>query len=359
MAQAPSRSSRLDPEFVAAHDAALRHARMWFPPDTAIKDADLGVTALAADGFREDADVECRFKVEGVGGATPKFTCVLPDGDDIKIKYGAANAEVYTEVLATRLLNTLGFPADRMYPVHRVRCFGCPADPFRQLQCLNDGVSKQRCFPDVDYKHFVDFPSAVVERSVSGRRIETEKERGWAWRELTKVDHSIGGASPAEVDAFRLLAVFLGHWDNKAKNQRLLCLGEAKRDEKAVAGSPSCERPVAMVQDVGATFGPEKLDLTRWSATPIWRDVARCVVSMRTLPYGGSTFPDAQISEAGRLFLADLLTQLSVDQIRSLFAGARIASYPHPTPAGRDINNWVKAFRAKVHAIADRPACPA
>ena len=40
------------------------------------------------------------------------------------------------------------------------------------------------------------------------------------------VDPSKGGAPRAHVDALRLLAVFLAHWDNKAENQRLVCLSE-------------------------------------------------------------------------------------------------------------------------------------
>ena len=199
----------------------------------------------------------------------------LPDGDDIKVKYGRDNPEVYTEVVATRLLSALGFPADRMYPVAKVRCFGCSADPFKDLQCLNEGLAKERCFPDVNYDRYEDFDNAVIERSVDGRRIEVTKERGWSWKELSLIDAKAGGSSRAEVDALRLLAIFLGHWDNKAKNQRLLCLGERDVERTATVGSVTCDRPVAMVQDVGATFGPDKLNLEKWSATPIWANAGR------------------------------------------------------------------------------------
>ena len=138
----PARSSKVDPAFVAAHDAALRRARVWFKPEQPIAEADLGVTNAGPDGFLEDAVVNCTFKIEGAAGTTPKFACALPDGDEIKVKYGRDNPEVYTEVIATRLLNALGFPADRMYPVAKVRCFGCSADPFKDLQCLNEGLAE-------------------------------------------------------------------------------------------------------------------------------------------------------------------------------------------------------------------------
>src|SRR6185436_20438814 len=130
-ATSPARRPKVDPAFVAAHDAALRRARVWFKPEKPIADANLGVTGPEPDGFHKDAVVNCTFKIEGASGTTPKFVCVLQDGDEIKVKYGRDNPEVYTEVMATRLLNALGFPADRMYPVARVRCFGCSADPFK------------------------------------------------------------------------------------------------------------------------------------------------------------------------------------------------------------------------------------
>ena len=355
---APERKSRVNPAFVEAHNEALARARVWFKPEKPIAEANLAVTSAGLDGFGEDAVVNCTFKIEGVAGTSPKFECVLPDGDQIKVKYGRANPEVYTEVLATRLLNAMGFPADRMYPVAKVRCFGCPADPFKDLQCLNQGLAKERCFPDLNHDRYEDFDYAVIERPLGGRRIETKRERGWSWKELAMIDANAGGSSRAEVDALRLLAVFLGDWDNKAKNQRLLCLGEPAAKKAATIGSVTCDHPVAMVQDLGATFGPDKLNLEKWSATPIWANTDRCLVSMRTLPYGGSTFRDLEISEEGRAFLADLLRQLSTGQIRALFAGARVSAFPHASAAGRDIDNWVKAFEAKVDAIVNRPACP-
>jgi hypothetical protein len=353
----PARSPKVDSAFVAAHHSVLSRARVWFKPDKPIAEANLGVSSIEPDGFRENAVVNCTFKIEGVAGSTPKFTCTLPDGDEIKVKYGRDNPEVYTEVVATRLLNALGFPADRMYPVAIVRCFGCPADPFKGLQCLNEGAARERCFPDVNYERYEDFEYAVIERPREGRRIETTKERGWSWEELALIDAKAGGSSRAEVDALRLLAVFLGHWDNKAKNQRLFCVGEPDVEKARTIGAVKCDRPVAMVQDLGATFGPDKLNFERWSATPIWTNADRCAVSMHALPYGGSTFRDVEISEDGRAFLANLLGQLSTGQIRALFAGARVSAYPRATESGRNIDNWVRAFQTKVDAIVNRSAC--
>jgi hypothetical protein len=81
-------------------------------------------------------------------------------------------------------------------------------------------------------------------------------------------------------------------------------------------------------------------------------------VSMKTLPYGGSSFPDVRISEEGRAFLAARLGKLTATQVRDLFVGARVAQYPHANPAQHDVENWVQAFQTKVRAITDRAPCP-
>ena len=337
--------------FTAIHDEAMRRARVWEEPATPSDDAQLDRNPDGSHAFAADEVVECRFKPGGIAGSTPKFECELPGGEHVKVKYGRSNAEVYTEVAATRLFAALGFPADRMYVVQRVRCFGCPEDPFPRLECVNDGTPIEDCFPSLDFTAYQDFEDAVIERPLKGRRIEMKNLRGWTWEELKFIDPVQGGAARAEVDALRLLAVFVGHWDNKGKNQRLLCRDESKEDER-------CEHPLAMVQDLGATFGPMKLDLAGWSRTKIWADAASCKVSMHGMPYGGSTFPDVFISEEGRRFLASRLGRLSAGQIRALFEGARITRFPHRRAAARRVDNWVRAFQTKVRAIVNRAPCP-
>src|SRR5206468_4506725 len=63
---------------------------------------------------------------------------------------------------------------------------------------------------------------------------DLDGEPGWAWWELKDSE-----APRADLDALRLLAVFLAHWDNKAGNQRLVCLDPAPR----VPDQP-CAQPV-------------------------------------------------------------------------------------------------------------------
>ena len=156
---------------------------------------------------------------------------------------------------------------------------------------------------------------------------------------MSAIDPSVGGASRAEVDALRLMAVFLNHWDNKGPNQRLLCEGEQKAP---------CSHPLAMLQDAGSDLGPNKMNLDHWRQRSIWSDGASCALSMKGLPYDGATFPDVRITEAGRRLVADRLAPLSHGQVRSLFSAAGF----------EDVDGWTAAFEDKVRQIAHRDACP-
>jgi len=112
------------------------------------------------------------------------------------------------------------------------------------------------------------------------------------------------------------------------------------------------------VQDLGATFGPVKLDLPNWRRTPVWADRATCTVSMKSLPYGGATFPDRRISEAGRQMLTGLLEQLSSGQLTDLFTASRVIEYDEISAETRSAAPWVEAFRNKIRQIADGGPCP-
>jgi hypothetical protein len=319
----------------AEREQILRSAQIWMEPKVSIEEARLDANPTGPDGFAVSDEVECEFEPEPLGGNTPKFDCELENDEIIRVKYGRDNQEIYAEVAASRLLSTLGFPTDDIYVVSRVRCFGCPPDPFKTFAGrVDDDVA-------------VVFDDAIIERPRKGRRVETRKVTGWRWRELAKIDATAGGASRAQVDAFRVMAVFLSHWDNKPENQRLICL-----DEK-------CTRALAMVHDLGGTFGPFKVELKGWASRRIWADAATCTVSMRGLPYDGSSFDDEKISEEGRAFLAVRLARLSDDQIRALFTGARFTNAPSKDPGSKDVANWVRAFQAKRDEIVNRPPCPA
>jgi hypothetical protein len=270
------------------------------------------------------------------------------------VKYGRRNPEVFAEVAATRLLTALGFAADRMHLVARVECAGCPRFPFQALRCDALTGWQSACFAAaLNHRDSVTFEPAVIERPLPGRVIESRERPGWAWFELDRIDRAQGGASRAELDALRLIAVILAHWDNKAENQRVICPPEALRPDG------SCGHPIALIQDLGATFGPVKLDLPNWRRTPVWKDARSCTVSMERLPFKGATFPESTISEDGRLLILGLLEQLTSAQLETLFASSGVTTFDAVSGEGRNPKAWVRAFRQKVRQVREAGPCPA
>ena len=335
----------------AVRNAAFASARVWQQPPAPVNEARLDMNPPG--GFAPTDEVSCRFNPKAVSGTTPKFYCDMPNGETLKVKYGQGNPELNAEVAATRLLTALGFFSDRVFVVKRVRCAGCPSFPFQALQCLDRVGVKAACFPrGINYDRIVDFNSAVIEKKIEGRVIEAVEDQGWGWYELQQVDPQRGGSSRAEVDAFRLMAVFLAHWDNKDANQRLVCRPGA---DEAGGG---CAAPVAIMQDVGATFGPNKVDLHNWRLGQIWKDGASCLVSMEHMPWGGGTFPEHRISEAGRRHLLGLLEQLSDAQLRALFDGSGMTAHDQVSAESRSAEPWIAAFKEKVKQIRDAAPCP-
>jgi hypothetical protein len=331
-------------------DDALARARVWRPVDVAA--FDFGANPPDPNEALSGSLVSCRFLSDGVSGTTPKFNCVLPDGEVVKVKYGR-NPEIPSEAAGTRLLTGLGFAADRIYIVPRLRCYGCPPLPFHVSRVL--GFVRAEHLPGLlgPDGRVAEYEWVAIERRLEARPIEADGESGWGWFELQSMGHG-GGASAAEIDAFRLIAAFLVHWDNKIPNQRLVCV-----TPDAPVDTP-CPEPVAMIQDLGASFGPHKVDLNGWQSTRVWADRASCRVSMRHLPFLGATFPEGHISEAGRRLLAKQLTAMTPSQIASLFSGARFGPYEEGRWLGpsADERAWVAAFQDKVRQIVEGGPCP-
>ena len=331
-----------------ARAAALRQARVWMPADVAA--ADLAANPPDPAGTLSEPIVRCRYLDSPARGTTAKFDCVLRDGEVVKIKYGHTG-EIQAEIAASRLLTALGFGADRMYLIPRVRCYGCVRTPFYTNWVLDRVHARELVVRSVPEDSYTDFEWAGVERHFDGLPIEAGEREGWAWFELDPIEPS-RGANRAERDALRLAAMFLAHWDNKASNQRLVCLAPAP------SGPAPCPRPFALINDLGATFGPNKVDLDHWKAVPIWADRARCTVSMRQFPYSGSTFSDTTISEAGRQLIARELAALGERQVVALFSGARFREFHGGRGAGADEHAWAAVFLDKVRQIAGRGPCP-
>jgi hypothetical protein len=163
-----------------ARDNAIARAQVWSPGD--ISSVDIRTGPSHRDGFPFRATIECRYLDKVIGGRSPKFSCMREPADELKVKYGGNNGEVYGEVAATRLVWALGFGADAMYPV-RVMCRGCPV--------RFGGTAR----PDGTML----FDPASVERKMAGTDFPAVS--GWSWEELDKVDEEAGGAPRAHRDA--------------------------------------------------------------------------------------------------------------------------------------------------------------
>jgi hypothetical protein len=316
--------------------AVIARSTVWRPTD--IPSMNLEVGPRGHGSFDPGQTITCDYVHKQLSGASPKFACRLPDGDDLKVKYGGTNGEVYGEVAASRLLWALGFGADRMYSV-RVICHGCP-------ETIGD-ISRDNGDRIVD--------PAAVERKLSKRELSDK----WDWEELEHVDESAGGGTRAERDALKLLAVFIQHTDNKPRQQRIVCIDESG------SKTDRCAEPLMMINDLGLTFGRSNalnsqlrgsVNLKDWAQLPIWKSPQGCVGNLSGSWTG--TLKDPVISEAGRQFLAGLLTQLSDEQIRGLFEAARVNLRPREPGSGRSgfpaLDEWVNAFKQKRAQIVER-----
>jgi hypothetical protein len=322
---------------------AIRRAEVWRP--TNIASLDLARGPDMPGSFAPGATVSCNYVDKKMSGRSPKFTCAIRPKDEVKVKYGRTNGEVYAEVAATRLLWALGFGADSMYPV-RVTCRGCPRDLRKEGK--------------VTGRHVV-FDPAAIERKMKGTELEWDDKVGWSWSELDLVESAPGPSQRAQRDALKLVAVLLQHTDSKTQQQRLLCL-----DEPASKKPVTCKRPFMMINDLGLTFGHSNLfnrnsqgsaNFEKWSEEPVWQKPETCEANLAGSLTG--TLKNPVIREPGRKFLADLLVQLTDKQLTDLFMVARLPARARAAdqPEGDSVREWVTAFKAKRDQIVNH-RCP-
>lgn len=323
---------------------AIRRAEVWRPTNVASLDLERGPEGTGS--FAPHASVPCVYVDKKMSGRSPKFTCAIRPKDEVKVKYGRTNGEVYAEVAATRLLWALGFGADSMYPV-RVICRGCPRD----LQKEATVTGRQ-----------VVFDPAAIERKMKGTELEWDDTVGWSWSELDLVNEAAAPTQRAQRDALKLLAALLQHSDSKSQQQRLVCLDEPSRKKPT-----TCARPFMMINDLGLTFGHSNVfnrnsqgsaNFEKWSEERVWRKPETCEANLAGSLTG--TLKNPVISEAGRSFLADLLVQLTDQQLTDLFRVARLPARARAAdqPEGDSVREWVAAFKAKRHDVVNH-RCPA
>jgi hypothetical protein len=153
----------------------------------------------------------------------------------------------------------------------------------------------------------------------------------------------------------------LQHTDSKPDQQRLVCDGRATRRQ-------ACARPFMLIDDTGKTFGkanafnrdgPGSVNLEAWSATKVWADPTGCRANLERSATGTLEYP--VISDAGRRFLMERLQGLTDRQLRDLFTVARfpLRAEVIQQDDARDVEAWLRAFKAKVTQISERSCAPA
>lgn len=355
--KAPDGPHTLKKLSLAERQQLMERANVWQAIDTASLDLIEGPILPASQ--RIPAEVACTFSFpeKPLSGMTPKFECDLGRNDVVKVKYGEKNGEVYAEVAGSRLLWALGFKADVMYP-SRVTCRLCPADPF-----ATSGIDWQRGSPSA--VETVVYDPAVIERE-SGSKIEVPDYEGWAWPELDKLSASTGGATRAQLDAFKLLAVFIQHSDSKSGQQELVCAEGAR--QKDAKGNETCTETWLVIKDLGGSFGKatrlntSKMKLVDWDSVGVWQDAGQCIGNLPKSLTG--TLDNPKIGEAGRRFLAERLARLSDKQIRDLFTVSNVMKRAE-TIDGADgkkrpvtVDDWVRVFKRKRAEVVEA-RCPA
>ena len=295
----------------------------------------------------------CAFATPGkaLGGNTPKFACLTPGGTTIRVKYSDGskdgNREIFSAVVAAKLLWALGFVSDPIYPI-TLDCRDCPADPMSGA-----GTRARRSY----LATFQPEMSRLV--MVEG----DDADQGWRWGE---VDEAIANLPEGPLrtrqrthfDALTLLAVFIQHGDRKPEQQRLECrvaldprAGDARPLEGDDDGAAvffehpdgsACSEPVIALQDIGATFGgagrmskasTAKMNLKAWTNRPVFKPakpsssggVPECRGNLTvSMAAGEGGRGDPRIGEAGRAFLQDRLQLLTDAHVRALMATARV-----------------------------------
>ena len=271
-------------------------------------------------------------------GATPKFKCEGANGRKLKVKYGAEDGEVYSEVAATWIMTAIGAYADKMYPV-RLNCPDCPSDPFKSEK---DGGS------------WLNGAKVAIEDK-TGERIEAQANSGIGFDEYYRIEDRVGA------EALVGLAHFLKNGDNKAANQAIGCLEQDSVSDPAT-GKAKCLKPIVFLQDTGMAFGAPgvisfakgKMNYDAWAAEPVWADAGTCRLDLEThltcssLPKVDFSGRDLhQIGEKARQMLVRRLSLLSREQLVDIFTAARAPERAPRHSAGE----WADLFLSKVEKL--------
>jgi hypothetical protein len=386
---------------VAGEEQRLKYlasARMWTDPGVVTPEMVIKGRPLSDDegvqAVLRGEPLPCTFATPGktLGGNTPKFACVTPRGKTIRVKYSDGskdgNREIFSAVVAGKLLWVLGFVSDPIYPI-TIDCADCPADP------------RAGTGPRAKRTYLATFQPAFTNLTmVTG----DEADQGWRWGEVDEAiaklpEGPLRDRQRMHFEALTLLGVFIQHGDRKPEQQRLECrgaldpnAGDAHPLPGHDGGPPvfferpdasACREPVIALQDIGSTFGGagrtskanSKMNLKAWTNRPIFKpaeasdsgQVPECRGNLTvSMAAGGDSRGDPRIGEAGRAFLQERLLLLTDEHVRALMTTARVDKLsdthewrdPHTGKTYVGTDAWVAAFKDKVRQITERRCAP-
>jgi hypothetical protein len=342
----------------------IRRATLWQPVDLDHVDARAGRQIVDSKGVSKilpnDSTVECRYVQTVLGGTTNKFHCDFVRATDsnnkpidiklkkLKVRYDSI--KTFSDVITTRLAWVLGFGSDIETPVVKVICDGCSRDPFHQKA----PVQGQQTFTQVSIETSLPGGEGIYVEDTRYSKDKGRDNAAWLWEELKFINDP---ERKAQGDALKLLAVFLEHGDSKAIQNSLMCLTDF--DSNGI-----CNDPFLYVQDFGSTLGSggisvHPLDFKKWTTASVWEDSQRCIGDLHMNFGNGPGLSDPEISEAGRKFLADRLSDLikHESKLRDIFDAAHIQEYKdHGKQYSAD--DWVRAFKTRAAQIIDHAPCP-
>ena len=331
----------------------MARAKVFIHPERAISSLDLSRPPNDQHPLDPGRVVDCRYVPKAIKATTPKFDCELPNGDVIKVKYGRT-PERPGEAAATRLLAALGFGADHVTILPKIRCHGCPPFPFQMRRFAELFYAESLLERVTNPKAEREFTWVAAERKMDGRAIEVGLHEGWDWRELPLVDPAKGGATRAELDALRLTAIHAGPLGQQGQQPAAALRGRAgrRRSVRAVpharADSSGRGRDVRADEGRARTSGPPcRSGPTKgaaWSACSRCRTTAAISRRFRSPRAAGRCLPDSSRSCRNRSF--------------ARCSSRRDFRIRPPAVAPGDVTAWVRTFQEKVRQIAQRPPCP-
>ncbi len=332
----------------ADRDEALARAQIWIPPSVPVAAAYFGVDPayparadMPLQGqhpWRHDAKVRLSARKRRDG---PR---------QVPVRGG----EIPAETATSALLRALGFGADEVHLVQRLRCYGCPDEPFLTMKATELTGSASLYERSIDFDTFKDFEWVSIERKLPAPSIETEDIEGWGFFELEKVDSAKGGA--ARVRTSMPCGCLPSSSHTGTTSQRISASCVSRRTGRK---GPRAHGRCCLLHDVGATFGPRKLDLDVVGeggdlAGPRDLHGLDARVAARRRDVSRNSRPRGRSPVFGPATFAALRTSAHRLVCRR---PASITTVGRLNPA-RPVGDWVRVFKQKVTAITEGPPCP-